>query len=71
MNNLIAEATYGYVSLTQFVQAQIEKDAYLLQEGRVKVVEWHFYVSQITGKGGPSAPLLEELLRRGFKVIFH
>ncbi len=69
--DVIAEAKYGYVSLTQFIQAQIEKDAYLLQEGAVKSVEWHFYVSQVTGAGGPSAPLLEELLRRGFVVIFH
>ena len=70
-NGLIAEAKYGYVSLTQFVQQQITKDAYLLNQGLVKHVEWHFYVSAATGEGGPSKQLLEELLRQGFTVIFH
>jgi len=70
-SSVLAEAKYGYVSLSQFVQQQIAKDAYLLQQGTAKAIEWHFYVSQATGQGGPSAPLLQELLKNGFKVIFH
>jgi len=71
VTGVIAEAKYGYTSLTQFVQNQIAKDAFILQQGTVKAVEWHFYVSQITGKGGPSAQLIQELQRNGFKIIFH
>lgn len=65
------EVKYGYVSATKFVKAQVAKDAYLLQQGRVKAVEWHFYVSQATGKGGPSGPLLELLKAAGIKVKYH
>ena len=65
------EAKYGYQGLSKFIQNEINKDAWLLKNGYVKSVEWHFYVSQITSKGGPSAPLLKELLRHGFKVIYH
>ena len=69
--NVIAEAKYGYACLTDFIQSQIDKDAYLLNSGIVDAVEWHFFVSQTTGIGGPSAPLLEELIKQGFIVIFH
>jgi hypothetical protein len=65
------EAKYGYQSLSQFIQQEINKDYWLLKNGYVKSVEWHFYVSKITGKGGPSGPLLKELLKKGFKVIYH
>ncbi len=69
---IIAEAKYGYVSLTQFVQQQIAKDIWLLQNNAaVKAVEWHFYQSVATGKGGPSGPLLEALIDAGFKIFFH
>ena len=70
-SRVIAEAKYGYVNLTDFVQKQIAKDAYLLQNGSVDFVEWHFYLSQETGQGGASAQLLEELLNHGFRVFFH
>lgn len=70
-DRLIAEAKYGYVSLTDFILRQIEKDFYLLSSGQVDKVEWHFYLSQLTGKGGPSRELLHELLYSGFDVIFH
>ncbi|MBR3919860.1 MAG: RHS repeat-associated core domain-containing protein, partial [Clostridia bacterium] len=70
-DKIIAEAKYGYQGLSQFIQSEIARDAWLLKEGGIKVVEWHFYVSQITGKGGASDPLLEALLKEGFKVIYH
>ena len=65
------EIKYGYQSLSSFIQQEINKDSYLLKSRAVKSVEWHFYVSKTTGKGGPSAPLLKELLKKGFKVIYH
>ena len=68
---VIAEAKYGYQSLSTFIQTEISKDLYLLQNGIVTSVEWHFYVSQISNSGGPSAPLLEALVNAGFKVFFH
>ena len=68
---VIAEAKYGYQGLSQFIQTEIARDAWLLETKQVKAVEWHFYVSQITGKGGPSGPLLQALLEAGIKVIFH
>lgn len=68
---VIAEAKYGYQSLSTFIQNEIAKDLYLLQNGYVTAVEWHFYVSQVSNSGGPSGALLEALLDAGFKVIFH
>ncbi len=68
---VIGEAKYGYQSLSQSIQKQIEKDAWLLRTGKVKSVEWHFYWSKVSKTGGPSGPLLRELLKRGFKVKFH
>ena len=70
-NKIIREAKYGYQSLSQFIQKEINKDAWLLQNKQVKAVEWHFYWSSISNSGGPSGPLLKELARRGIKVIFH
>lgn len=69
--NVAREAKYGYQGLSQFIQQEINKDAWLLNNGYIKSVEWHFYVSRVTGKGGPSGPLLKELLAKGFKVIYH
>ena len=68
---VIAEAKYGYQGLSTFIQTEISKDLYLLQNGIVSSVEWHFYVSQVSNSGGPSAPLLEALVDAGFKIIFH
>ena len=70
-NRIAAEVKYGYVALSDFVRTQIAKDAYLLATNAVQSVEWHFYISQQTGIGGPSTALLSELIKHGFKVIFH
>ena len=67
----IYEVKYGAVSLSKFIQSEIERDIYLMQTGRIKFVEWHFFISNITGKGGPSGPLLEALLNAGIKVVYH
>ena len=68
---IIYEVKYGYAALSQFIQTEVQRDAYLLQQGTVNAVEWHFFISQVTGKGGPSTPLLEALLEAGIKVVFH
>jgi len=66
------EVKYGYQSLTQTIRTQISKDAWLLANHRDVIrVEWHFFVSQHTGRGGPTQQLLDELLQRGFNVFFH
>jgi len=55
-------------------QQQIAKDVWLLNNSTttgVTRVEWHFFVSQHTGLGGPSKQLLQELLNSGFHVFFH
>lgn len=70
-SRLIAESKYGYYTLTNFVQKEILKDAYLLNSGTVIFVEWHFYISQQTGLGGASLALIAELIKYGFKVVFH
>ena len=69
---IIHEVKWGYQSLTQAIQRQIDKDAWLLRyDSRVNEVVWHFHRSHITGHGGPSAQLLQALKNAGFKVIFH
>jgi hypothetical protein len=70
-DNLIAECKYGKVNLTSFVRNQVMKDYFLLQKGRVTSVQWHFFVSQATGQGGPSKPLLELLKKLGITIIYH
>ncbi len=67
----IYEVKYGYMSLSEFIKKEIAKDQYLLNSKIVKYVEWHFYISQTTGKGGPSAPLREALRKAGIKIVEH
>ena len=69
--NIIREAKYGYQGLSQFIQQEINKDVWILNNTNVKSIEWHFYWSQVSNSGGPSGPLLKELARCGIKVIFH
>jgi len=35
------------------------------------VVEWRFFMSAQTGKIGPSSPLMKDLMKNGFDVVFH
>ena len=68
---VIREAKYGYQGLSQFIQREIDKDVWLLNNTDIKRVEWHFYWSQVSNTGGLSAPLRNELLRHGIKIVFH
>lgn len=49
---IIYEVKYGLVSKTDFILSELERDIYLLLTDQVKAVEWHFFMSQITDKGG-------------------
>ena len=69
--NVIAEAKYGYQSLSTFIQSEIAKDAWLLQNGVVEEVQWHFYLSQASGSIGGSVPLIKALIDVGIQVFYH
>ena len=65
------ESKYGYQGLSQFIRNEIAKDSFLLQTGKAKAVEWHFYWSQVSNSGGPSGPLRAALKDAGIKIIEH
>ena len=67
----IAEAKYGYQGLSAFIKTEIARDSWLLQNGIVKMVEWHFYFSEASQSIGPSMPLLDALHKAGIKVVIH
>ena len=67
----IAESKYGYASLSKFIESEVERDAFLLKNGQVKVVEWHFYVSKATGVGGPSEALKKKLIENRINIVLH
>lgn len=60
-NNIAHESKVGYTTLTSFVKKQILKDAELIRTGEIDGACWHFFTSGITGKGGPSQPLIDFL----------
>lgn len=57
----------GYVTLTDFVKKQIDKDAQLIKKGTLKKgkVKWFFLRSSITGKCGASKQVIEYLDKNG------
>jgi RHS repeat-associated protein len=65
------ESKVGYQSLTQTLVRQIAKDAELLRTGQVSGYTWHFFESPVTGLGGPSGPLLNQLQGAGIDVALH
>ncbi|HBO33786.1 MAG TPA: hypothetical protein DD636_03465 [Anaerolineaceae bacterium] len=60
-NRIAMESKVGYVPLTNSSKMQVLKDYFLLQNNRVQGVEWYFFKSPVTGKIGPSGPLLNFL----------
>lgn len=64
-------ADKGIPNYKRGISMQIEKDAWLLKEKRVKKVVWHFFRSDITGKVGASKPLLELLEKNGIVYIIY
>ena len=69
--NTIGESKYGYQSLTSFISSEIQKDSWLLHNGGISCVEWHFYYSPISNTIGPSVQLYNELVNAGFTIVFH
>ena len=67
------EAKVGEVSLTVDIKNQIKKDVFIAAQpgSRVKDVVWDFFVSPVTGKGGPSGPLAAALKAANIKVVIH
>ena len=65
------ESKVGYQSLTKGIKAQIQKDAELIKKENVDGATWHFFESPVTGKGGPSKPLMDELKKNDIKVEIH
>ncbi|MCO5249781.1 MAG: hypothetical protein M9887_12630, partial [Chitinophagales bacterium] len=65
------ESKVGYTSLTASIKEQIAKDAELISKDKLKGAVWHFFESPVTGKGGASKPLLEELKKNGIDYIIH
>ncbi len=65
------ESKVGYTTLTDFVKNQILKDAELIEQGVIKGSSWHFFKSEVTGKGGVSKPLLEFLKQHGITYVIH
>jgi|GEM_PF-3372081 len=65
------ESKVGYQSLTSAIRSQIAKDVQLVNTGAVQGAEWHFFVSPITGIGGPSAPLAAALNSAGIPFFVY
>lgn len=57
--------------LTNRIKTQIQKDAELMKTKEIDGATWHFYESPVTGKGGPSTPLKDELIKNDIKVEIH
>ncbi len=71
-SGIAQESKVGYNSLTDSVKTQALKDIELLNTNKnIKGVEWHFFKSGTTGKGGPSGPLKSYLESLGIKVVIH
>lgn len=71
INGVAHESKVGYTTLTKNVQTQISKDAFLIQSGQIDGATWHFFKSPVTGKGGASQPLINELNKNKINYIVH
>jgi RHS repeat-associated protein len=73
VNGVANESKVGYTTLTKDITTQIAKDAEIVTKGTggVKEAVWHFFTSPVTGKGGASQPLLDELAKNGIKAVIH
>jgi len=65
------EAKVGYQSLTPVIARQIAKDAELIGARQIEGATWHFFRSPVTGRVGPSGPLLNALEQGGIIVRIH
>jgi len=52
------ESKVGRADLTARVRQELARDWWLRRQGQVDRVVWEFTPSEVTGAGGPTAPLL-------------
>ena len=71
VDGIAHESKVGYQSLTKEIRIQIQKDVELMKKGDISDATWHFFESPITGKGGPSKPLMNELKKNGIRIEIH
>jgi len=64
------EAKVGYVGAGRALK-QIAKDVALRESRAVDGAEWHFFVSDRSGRVGPSAGVLEALQQAGIPYYIH
>lgn len=65
------ESKTGYQTLTADMSTQVLKDANLIQSERIQGATWHFFMSPVTGKVGPSKALFDMLTANGIGVVIH
>lgn len=65
------ESKVGYVSLSESVQKQIRSDAWLVKNGQVESVHWHFFASAGSNTMGASKNVLNLLDELGISYTFH
>ena len=72
-NKTAHEAKEGYTSATQFIKKQLKKDIDLLSSKEIDKSIWHFFESPVTGKKGPSQPLIDLITsyqQKGFDISY-
>lgn len=62
------ESKVGRTALDSRVRQELARDWWLKRQGKVDRVIWEFTPSEVTGVGGPRAPLLQKLQKLGFDV---
>jgi hypothetical protein len=62
------ESKVGRTSLSQDVRQELARDWWLRRQGQVQRVVWEFSPSEVTGVGGPTAPLRQMLQKLEFEV---
>lgn len=63
----------GFCTYTRanLIQSQMPKDIYLLQQGKVNGVVWHFFLNCRGKQSKPAKTLVSELQRNGIVVVIH
>ena len=71
VSGIAHESKVGAAFLTKVIEKQILKDMELLATGRIQGSVWHFFVSPVTGLGGPSQALISALNAAGITFVIH
>lgn len=65
----IIESKVGRTSLDKRVRQELARDVKILRSGQAEKAEWRFSRSDVTGKGGPTAPLRNKLEKFGIDIV--